>query len=209
MRKRHVMLGVYGRRVIAYCVCVAAVAHLLVMLLSWIVASVCPEMHIRSLLSGDGIRWMFGKFMEGMASEVLVGLMLVCIAVGAFVRSGLMSAVRSRGLRYKERYALRLVVGELLVYVAVMSLLTIVPHAPLLSVTGALFPSSFSHSIVAQLSIMTWVASLTYGIVAGLVRSVDDALKVLAFGVEAFAPLFILYFFVCELAQSVAYVMMW
>ena len=70
---------------------------------------------------------------------LLAWLLLLLIAGGCLVRSGLFS--RRQG--YRDRIALRFSLALLLAYVAFLPLLTAMPHALLLSATGSLFPSVF------------------------------------------------------------------
>ena len=57
--------------------------------------------------------------------------------------------------------------GLCVVTVVIMLLLTVVPHAILLSVTGELFPSAFSSSLIPSLSFVLIVMSLSYGVASG------------------------------------------
>ena len=105
-------------------------AQLLLMLGSWLWSAALPLSGVRSMLSGEGIRWFLGHFAEIVASPVLVWLLLLAMAYGA--------VVRSRGVS----------VVFLVIYVGIVLLLTVVPHAVLLSASGLLWPSPFSASLV-------------------------------------------------------------
>ena len=93
-------------------------AQLLLMLGSWLWSAALPLSGVRSMLSGEGIRWFLGHFAEIVASPVLVWLLLLAMAYGA--------VVRSRGVS----------VVFLVIYVGIVLLLTVVPHAVLLSASG-------------------------------------------------------------------------
>lgn len=209
MKKRHYRQARLLRHAVAYAIAGTVIAQTALVLVSWVVTSICPEKAIRPLLSADGIRWQLGKFTENMASEPLVLLLMFCIAAGTFIKSGLPASIRREERHYRQRYALRLIMAETAVYIIVMSLLTLVPHAILLSVTGDLFPSSFSHSIGLQATFMTCVIALTYGMVTRTLRSIDDITDALSAGIKWLAPVILLYFFLQELLLSVKYVMMW
>lgn len=145
-------------------------AQVLVVVLSWLVNAVWPEVRLRPLLSEEGVRWLFGRFVDNMLSPLLVWTLLASCALSALRASGLPCALRHLRtwptMSYRERLALRCVGFEVVVAVAVMLLLTVPSHAVLLNVSGGLFPSSFSACIVPVCCLTVAVAALTYAIVA-------------------------------------------
>ena len=96
-----------------------------------------------------------------------------------------------------------------MVYVVIMLLLTVVPHAILLSVTGELFPSAFSSSLIPSLSFVLIVMSLSYGVASGTVDSVARMHRVLVGGLEAGARIVPAYIIGVQLYMSLLYVFMW
>jgi len=179
-----------------------------VILLSWILSAVGVE-GVRSLLSSEGLRWFFGDFTALLASPALVWLLLSLVALGAFQRSGLPALLRAGVLHipsYRDRMALRVALVFLILYVGLILLLTVFPHAILLSVTGALWPSPFSRSIVAFVAFGVAMVSIAYGTMSGRMLSLADILDALAFGVSRCAPLFVVYIFLMQLLQSVRFV---
>ena len=52
-------------------------AQLLLMLGSWLYSAAQPMSGVRSLLSGEGLRWMFGHFADFLAKPQLVWLLLL------------------------------------------------------------------------------------------------------------------------------------
>ena len=111
------------------------VAELLLMLISWIWSAAIPMSGVRSMLSGEGIRWFFGHFADIMATPLLVWLLLLAMSYGALVRSGLMASLR-RTVSFRRRRARIITLFFVLIYVAAVLLLTVSPHAVLLSVIG-------------------------------------------------------------------------
>lgn len=94
----------------------------------------------RSLLSPEGIRWFFGTFTTNLQSPWLVWLLLISIAWGTLRASGLLKYDHKV---YRQRNALRLVCLEFVLFIGVMLLLTLIPHAILLNVMGGYASSSF------------------------------------------------------------------
>ena len=199
-------------------------AQLALILLSWLITAAFPELPIRSLLSSEGVRWFFGSFTANQLTPLLAWFITAAMAVGACVRSRLWAAFCTKmsgllhrrdstdgrqGLHYRERIGLRLALAEFMVYVVIMLLLTVVPHAILLSVTGELFPSAFSSSLIPSLSFVLIVMSLSYGVASGTVDSVARMHRVLVGGLEAGVRIVPAYVIGVQLYMSLLYVFMW
>ena len=184
------------------------IAELALILLSWILSAAGVE-GVRSLLSGEGVRWFVGDFARMVASPLLAWLLLSMMAVGAFLRSGLTSLWhedRYRILSYRDRTAFRVSLVLLVAYVAAILLLTVVPHAVLLSASGSLFPSPFSRSIIPIVAFGLTLVSITFGMMSGRMQSLSDVLEVLSYGIRRYAPLLVLYVFCIMLYQSLRFV---
>lgn len=209
---------------LGWTVLVLVTAQLALILLSWLITAAFPELPIRSLLSSEGVRWFFGSFTANQLTPLLAWFITAAMAVGACVRSRLWAAFCTKmsgllhrrdstdgrqGLHYRERIGLRLALAEFMVYVVIMLLLTIVPHAILLSVTGELFPSAFSSSLIPSLSFVLIVMSLSYGVASGTVDSVARMHRVLVGGLEAGARIVPAYVIGVQLYMSLLYVFMW
>ena len=205
---------------LGWLVLVLLTAQLALILLSWVLTAAFPELPIRSLLSSEGIRWFFGCFSDNQQSPLLVALIMAAMAAG--VSSRLYAAFRTRmkelahgktadggrtALHYRERVGLRLALLELLVYAVIMLLLTAVPHAILLSVTGHLFPSAFSSSLIPSLSSVLVIMSLSYGVASGTVDSVAAMHRVLVSGLVVAAHLVPAYVIGIQLYMSLLYVL--
>ncbi len=189
------------------CAVVLIVAQLLIVLVSWIVSSSMAGSSLRSLLNSEGLRWFFGHFIDQMASPLLVWMVLLAMAWGAYRGSGLSCIFRRhRPLILRQRYALIIVSIELLVFVVLMCLLTLVPHAVLLSSTGTLFPSPFSRSLVPSLAFILTICSLTYGLASKSLTSFEGVMKALASGFHPVLPFFVLYILGMQLYHTVCYV---
>ena len=171
------------------------VAEAVLILLSWILSAMRVE-GVRSLLSSEGVRWFFGHFTTMVGSPWLACLVLLLVAFGCLQKSGLFSRPHTS---YRDRLALRVTVVFLIIYVGVVLLLTAIPHAVLLSSTGNLFPSPFSHSIVPILSFGVILISVSFGMVSGRFETLSDVLDALSFGCRKGAPLFIFYILAIQL----------
>lgn len=177
-----------------------AVGQVAVVMLSWLIASLWPQVGVRSLLSSEGIRWFFGNFTENIACAPVVWLLLLSIGWGAFVRSGLRRSVgrtlscshrttetstqKDGSLTYREHFALIVVAIEALLTIAVMLLLTCIPHAVLLNIEGGLSSGAFPDSIIPVIAFTMTLMGLTYGSLCGKLNSLSDYGEALSFGIR-------------------------
>jgi aminobenzoyl-glutamate transport protein len=190
-----------NKRLIALACVAFGVAELLLVILSWLLSATRLE-GVRSLISSEGIRWFVGEFTYTLASPLLVWLLLALVALGCLQRSGLMS----RGRGYRDRVALRVSLSFMIIYVVIICLLTLMPHAILLSVTGSLFPSAFSRALVPIICFGIGVLSISFGMVSGRLHTLTDILDALTFGLQQGAPLIILYIMFFQFYASLLFV---
>ena len=190
-----------NKRLIALACVAFDVAELLLVILSWLLSATRLD-GVRSLISSEGIRWFVGEFTYTLASPLLVWLLLVLVALGCLQRSGLMS----RGRGYRDRVALRVSLSFMIIYVVIICLLTLMPHAILLSVTGSLFPSAFSRALVPIICFGVGVLSISFGMVSGRLHTLTDILDALTFGLQQGAPLIILYIMFFQFYASLLFV---
>ena len=187
----------------------------LLFILSWLLSATRMD-GVRSLLSSEGIRWFFGTWQTLFASPLLVWLLLCLIAWGCLRKSGLMRSVQSGGskfftfhfslLPFRDRLALRVSIVFLVIYLVILALLTLTPHAILLSATGHLFPSAFSRSLLPVIAFGVCLVSITFGLVSGRLRSLADILDALSTGIAHGAPLIVIYLFAIQLFESIRFV---
>ena len=200
---------------------VLLLAEVLLVILSWLLSATRME-GVRSLLSSEGIRWFFGSWQSLFASPLLVWLLLCLIAWGCLRKSGLnrfftlhsslfthdssLFTLHSSLLSYRDRLALRVSLVFLVIYLVILALLTLTPHAILLSATGHLFPSAFSRSLVPVIAFGVCLVSVTFGLVSGRLRSLGDILDALSTGIARGASLIVVYLFAIQLFESFRFV---
>jgi len=178
------------------------IAEILLALVSWLLNAAYPVSGIRSLLSGEGIRWFFGLFSDLMATPQLVWIVLFSMAYGSLLQSRLLTSGKS----YREswaRWMALLVVGVVLV---TMLLLTATPHAVLLSATGNLWPSPFSASLMPVVAFTVLLGSAVYGFVAGTFDTLSDLYDALLMGIRCGAPFLLFYILVMQIVRSLFFV---
>ena len=197
------------KRVFAWGVTALVLAELVLVLVSWLLSAAMTG-GVRALLSSEGVRWLFGSFTSMLASPWLVWLLLLAVAIGSLWQSGLPQLLRRRAtpVTYRERTALTAIVLLLLLDVVVLATLTLVPHAVLLSSTGALFPSAFSRALVPIVTFALLLASFTYGLMSGSFASLTDAVWSFTVGIRKAAPLIVLYFLIKLFYESLRFVLL-
>ena len=178
-----------GQRLFAVIMLLLLVAQGLVILGSWLITAILPSLQLHSLLSSEGIRWFFGQFSYNLASPIMVWMHL------------------KRPLDFRQRLALRFVVSELVVLIAVLVLLTLLPHAVLLNIDGHLFPSSFSDSIIPYLSFSACIMGVSYAFLSGHITSLVQTFSMLCSKFDTLSPLFVLYIAAAQLFCSIRFVL--
>lgn len=183
------------------------VLQILVILGSWFVTVVFPTLPVRSMLSSEGIRWFLGQYTSNLASPLLVWLVLAGMTYGALRSSGLSRAiVYFSNISYRQRFALKVVAAELIFFAIVLFLMTFLPQAILLSVTGELFPSSFSRSLIPIVCFLLTLFSITYGLINASFSSLTDIFNSLTSGITTISPWLVIYVFVIQLYYSILFV---
>ena len=181
-------------------------AWMLLVLLSWILTAVMPDIAMRSMLSAEGIRWLFGRLIFALATPVLVWLAMGISAYGALRRSQLLTI--RRPLELRERFALQLIVAELSLIVCVMLLLTLLPQPLLLSATGGLAHSSLVHSLVPVGCISLIIISITYSAATGRIHHLGDIYDMLTEGFTHAGGIFLFYLLIATLYRSAEFIFM-
>lgn len=185
------------KRSLPYIALTLAVGELLLVLGSWILSAALPMSGIRSMLSGEGIRFFLGHFADLLATPLLVWLLLLAMAYGVVLRSGVINGARS----FRSSRARLIALLFAAAYLAVVLLMALVPHAVLLSASGTLWPSPFSASLVPLTAFGLAMVAAVYGIVAGTITSLADIYESFVDGLRraaALLPICILLVLICE-----------
>lgn len=194
---------------IAFITCSLLLLQIMVVILSWMIKTIYPEFNGRSLLSGEGVRWFLGNFTNNVASNILVWIILIGLSWGVIRASNILQVFkRSHTLSYRERLGFRVVLIEIIIWFTVIALLSFIPHAAMLSITGQLFPSSFSKSIVPLIAFIALFSSITYGLIIGRLRKGNLIIEALSNGIKQIAPYIIIYIILIQLIYSIKFVLL-
>ena len=194
---------------ITFITCSLLLFQIMVVILSWMIKTIYPDFNGRSLLSGEGVRWFLGNFTNNVASNILVWIILIGLSWGSIRASNILQVFkRSHTLSYRERLGFRVVLIEIMIWVIVIVLLSFIPHAAMLSITGQLFPSSFSKSIVPLIAFIALFSSITYGLIIGRLGKGNLIIEALSNGIKQIAPYIIIYIILVQLIYSIKFVLL-
>ena len=183
-------------------------AQVVLVLVSWLLNVSMPDLPMRSLLSNEGIRWIFGHFADNMLTPFLLWILLLSMAYGAVTQSGIHTVFPLSHLNYRQRLGLHFSIVFFIVVLVVVLLLTCMPQAILLSSSGALFPSSFSAAIIPLIAFVIICCSIIFGLVSGRFPNFQCAFSSLGVGVIKLAPFLPVYLLAAQLIASIRFVMM-
>lgn len=185
---------------------VLLVAEGVLVIVSWLLSALRLE-GVRSMLSSEGIRWFVGGFSDIVASPLLAWLLLMLIACGSIQQSGVIPLLGIKGkISFRDRLALRVASVFVLLYAIVICMLTIMPHAILLSVKGSLFPSAFSRSILPIICFGVTLFSIVFAMMSGHKKTGEDIIDILSYGIRQGASLVIIYIFAIQFYASLRFV---
>ena len=190
-------------------ICSLLLLQIMVVILSWMIKTIFPEFNGRSLLSGEGVRCFLGNFTKNVASNILVWIILLGLSWGAIHSSKIIQVLKySHILSYKERLGLQIILIEIMVWFSGIVLLSFIPHATMLSITGELFSSSFSKSIIPLIAFIVLLNSISYGFIVGRFRKGSQIIEALSNGIKQITPYIIIYIIFIQLFYSVKFVLL-
>ena len=109
-------------------------------------------------------------------------------------------------MHYEKVNRISYIFFHFFIFIIIAVMLTAFPQAVLLSITGSLFPSSFSEGLYPYVTFAMIVCGLTYGVAAGHIKTTVQAYDTLSSGLVICAKLFPLYILGCELFYSILFV---
>ena len=194
-----------GKRILGYLVALLLLALVVLILVSWLLSATQGE-GVRSLLSSEGIRFFFGGFVDMLCKPLLVWLLLLAMALGCLQQSGLLQFFSKPLAPHRRHQALVLLFVLTVVYAGVLLLLTLTPQAVLLSATGQLWPSPFSHALIPVIAFGVILLSVVYGLLSRHFLSMTDVCKSFTQGIADAAPLLLLYVLTMQLVGALRFV---
>lgn len=174
------------------------VAQGLLMIGSWMAQAAGNG--VNSLLSPEGLRWLFGHSMQWLFNDGTAVLWLLLTACGAIRYSGLGQALLSslrfrlgRPVSLRQRHACYIALLVALLYAAVLVGLAFAPQGILLSATGRFRPSPFLSGLLPAVVLGILLLSLAYGIASRRMRTLSDVGVLICYGTTRYAAWLCLY----------------
>ena len=169
--------------------------QVLTILASWIASAVFPEAGFTSLLSGTGLRWLFGQSVSSGCTEYMAWLMIGSTFIGTFMWSELPKKIITfKSCDYNEKTAIVFFFIELLIGIGICLAFALVPHSPFLGIDGRLFTGPFLKSSILVLGSTVFAGSITFLLLTERCKSYSLAADALLCGLKAFAPLTVVLF---------------
>lgn len=188
---------------------------------SWMASVLATDGSVRSLLTAEGIRWFIGDFSNMLSTPLLLDIIMVGMAVGVVRASGIGGILRqaikkryrstafSSGITqkgYSEVIALQLSIVMALLMICVVILLSVLPHAILLSATGTILNSSLASGFIPMLCFIAIASSATFGYASRHFHGFLDVFRAMENGVGLAAPFILFYIFTTQLYVLIMYV---
>jgi len=129
------------------------------------------------------------------------------MAFGSVKFCGILDVPRKwKAMSFWDRFGVMVALAELLVIVVLTLLLTVLPHAVLLGVTGNLYPSSFSKSLFFIICLSVCLICVSFGVVSSRLRSLEEVCDCLVAGISYTLPLWLIYVLAIELYASLQFI---
>jgi p-aminobenzoyl-glutamate transporter AbgT len=182
-----------------------------IILYSWLASA--AGFNVESLLSADGIRWAFSHIVTEKGSRGLVYLLILIVTWGTLKGSGILSCIEliitsrlhTHKLTFRQRHALLLAMTLACIWICVMLIGILFPHALLLNVTGEFLPSPFLGGFISGLCLGIIFTSISFASLAGTLRTWNDYLVLLTKGIGQYGWLILSYMFGAQVWKSFVY----
>lgn len=187
---------------------VLLVIQLMLMLVSWLINAAAPHLPLRSLLSSEGVRWLFGNFTQNVLSPVLAYAIYVSAAYGVF-KSCLMKKRNNDGNNIPKNSIWSKWHLLMIIPLGVLAVLTIPRHAILRGVDGTLCSSSFFRALIPIFATLVIIWAIISGASKGNIKNVYQAYRMMAQGCKELAWWLPVYVIAIELWESFRFVFLY
>ena len=167
----------------------------LLIFLSWALSALYPHLQLRSLISGEGLRWAFRHLYASTTVPLLPPLVILTMSIGLLTGSRLLRLADQRLFFIRLLLLLILCVG-----------LSVIALPALLSPTGRFLPPTFVNGIIPLLSVIIAMFSIVGGYIIGSYRSLADAVHIAVRSLAKAAPLILFYILLAQLWAMIQYV---
>lgn len=169
---------------------------------------------IKSLLSAEGLRWSFSHLPDRLFNTGTAVCWLLLTVWGAIDYTGFGRVFRALTGRtfagrmlvsLRQRHALWVSLILLLVWLGVLLMWSVLPHAILLSATGRVYPSPFIHGLLPAVALGVLGVMLLYGLLSNRLRTMAEVARMFFYGVSRHADWLCLYVLASLLYACICY----
>lgn len=146
---------------------------------SWLLSAF--GMPCRSLISDEGLRWLF-HHLPGLATTPLTA----CTLIYAMAAGALQLCIRIHR-QGTQPFALLTTLAAALLLFSLLGLATLMPQSPLLGITGGLWPSPLMHGLPFVCGLSLLALSLVYAAAAGRLATPRQFARWLTLGIHRHA----------------------
>lgn len=172
-------------RLTSFALIVLLLLAILLPFLSWLLSAL--EFQVRSLLSEEGLRWLFKYGTESLINYWVILFILFLIDVGIFRYISLWH--QTHIVQYGPRlYAALFVLCGLVLLV----LGAFLRHSPLLSVTGEFYHSPFLCGLPCALLLLSGIGGLIYAVFSQSITTLTQLTECLTNGISRYSVLLLL-----------------
>ncbi|MCM1108119.1 MAG: AbgT family transporter [Clostridium sp.] len=166
---------------------------------------------LRSLLSAEGLRWLFARAPGLTARSGVVMLWLLLTAWGALSYVGLPAVLGAlfcrRPVSQRQRHAFGMSAAVLAAWAGLLVMWGVPPHGVLLSATGRLWPSPLVNGLLPAIAVGLIAVALCYGLLGNTISTRREMIRLFSHGVSGHAQWLWLYVVASFLWVCVRYIL--
>ena len=184
---------------LSYLILLLLVVAVMLPIISWILSALGFD--CKSLLSEEGWRWIFYNIPVACANKWNVLCISSIIGLGSVIRCGIFDRKTK-----KDTNALYLVSIVLVLLVALLFVIALHPHSPLLSVTGEIKNSPFIHGLPTVFIWCVIFLSILYAFQTQRINTIEDFSDLFTYGIRRFSSIIVIAMFLSFVTRCIAYI---
>ena len=184
---------------LSYLILLLLVVAVMLPIISWILSALGFD--CKSLLSEEGWRWIFYNIPVACANKWNVLCISSIIGLGSVIRCGIFDRKTKKDIN-----ALYLVSIVLVLLVALLFVIALHPHSPLLSVTGEIKNSPFIHGLPTVFIWCVIFLSILYAFQTQRIKTIEDFSDLFTYGIRRFSSIIVIAMFLSFVTRCIAYI---
>lgn len=170
---------------LSYIILFLIVVSIFLPIVSWILSALGFD--CKSLLSEEGWRWMFYNVPVSFLNKWTMLCLSAIIGLGSVIKSGILARKKKN-----DYNALYLVLIVLVFITSALLFSALHPHSPLLSVTGEIKNSPYTHGLPTIIIWCVIFLSTLYAIQTQRIKTINDFSELFIYGIRRFASVIVI-----------------